>query len=184
MNSTQPESKPDSETSGDAGGEAAQGRAEALYDRFTERARELFEAGQEKSKEAMEKAMETAREQIAAAGEFSAEQGEQFKQYMRRDLAQTAINMRALGQEAKERLHPARLGAGALSSMARVLEATGAALQSLSRKTEDALHYNTGDITAAGTLSCTQCGQKVQLKRTTKIPPCPNCHGTQFRKGY
>nr|WP_059419827.1 hypothetical protein [Sulfuricella sp. T08] len=82
--------------------------------------------------------------------EFSAEQGEAFKKFMRRDLEQTAQDMKVLGQEAKEHLHPARLGAGALSSIARLLEATGLALQFLSRKAEDALHYNTGDITAAG----------------------------------
>lgn len=164
--------------------EEKQGHYEALYDRFSERVRDLLETGQEKSKEAMEKAMEAARAQFAAAGEFSGEQGELFKQYMRRDLDQTAREMRALGQGAKEYLHPARLGAGALSSMARLLEATGSALQSLSRRAEDALHFNTGDITTAGTLVCTQCGQTVQLKRTTKIPPCPSCHGTEFRKGY
>lgn len=170
----------------DAASETAQeqGRYEALYDRFTERARELFDAGQEKSTEAMEKAMEGARGQFAAAGEFSAEQGEAFKKFMRRDLDQTAKDMRVLGVEAKERLNPARLGAGALSSMARLLEATGSALKNLSRKAEESLHFNTGEITAAGTLTCTQCGQTVQLKRSTHIPPCPNCHGTEFRKGY
>ena len=170
-----------------AGGSAPQAEAERhvdLYDRFTERARELFEAGQERSREAMEKAMEVAREQLSAAGEFSAEQGEAFKRFMRRDLEQTEEDMRALGHEAKERLHPARLGAGALSSMARVLEATGSALQSLSRKAEDALRYTTGEITAAGTLTCLHCGQTLQLKRTSVIPPCPQCHGSAFRKGY
>lgn len=170
----------------DAASETAeeQGRYEALYDRFTERSRELFDAGQEKSIDAMEKAMEAAREQFAAAGEFSAEQGEAFKKFMRRDLDQTAQEMRVLSQEAKERLNPARLGAGALSSMARLLESTGSALKNLSRKAEDALRFNTGEITAAGTLTCTKCGQTVQLKRSTHIPPCPSCHGTEFRKGY
>ncbi len=185
MNQTEP--KPDTEAGANAGTEtpsAEQSRYEALYDRFAERARELFDAGQEKSKDAMEKAMENAREQLAAAEEFSAEQGEAFKKFMRRDLDQTAEEMRELGQEAKERLNPARLGAGALSSMAKLLEATGSALQNLSRKAEDALHFNTGEITAAGTLTCTKCGQKVQLKRSAHIPPCPGCHGTQFRKGY
>ncbi|MDO8925466.1 MAG: zinc ribbon-containing protein [Sideroxyarcus sp.] len=188
MNPVESEKKPDPEiVAGDLVGVAEQGEHghhEALYDRFAERVREIFDAGQEKSKEAMEKAMESAREQLSAAGEFSAEQGEVFKRFMHRDLEQTARDMRTLGQEAKERLHPARLGAGALSSMARLLEATGLALQSLSRKAEDALHYNTGDITTAGTLTCTHCGQTLHLKRTTKIPPCPSCHGTEFRKGY
>lgn len=156
---------------------------EALYDRFTERASELFAGGQEKSREAMEKAMDAARQQFSAANEFSAEQGELFKQYMRRDLAQTEQDMRALSQS-KEHLHPARLGAGALSSLSRMLEAAGSAMQSWSRKAEDSLHYGTGAITTAGTLTCVKCGQTLQLKRTSRIPPCPSCSGTQFRKGY
>lgn len=157
---------------------------EALYDRFTERASEIFATGQEKSREAMEKAMDAARQQFSAAGEFSAEQGERFKQYMQRDLAQTEQYMRALSQESKERLHPARLGAGALSSLAHMLEGAGSAMQSWSRKAENVLHFGTGDITSAGTLTCVKCGHTLQLKRTSRIPPCASCNGTQFRKGY
>ena len=162
----------------------SQGRHEALYDRFVEHARELFDVSQEKSKEAIEKAMETARQQLSEAGEFSAEQGEAFKKFMRRDMEEIARYMRVLKQEAAEHLHPARLGAGALSSMAQLLKATGLALQSLSQKTEDALHYHTGEITSAGTLSCSGCGKKVHLKHTSKVPPCPSCHATKFLKGY
>lgn len=192
MNANEGNRNPDSHVAADDGPQAAeakpeqkeQGRYEVLYDRFSERVRELFESGQEKSKEALDKAMDVAREQLSAAGEFSAEQGEVFKKFMRRDLEQTGQEMRTLGKDAKERLHPARLGAGALSSMARLLEAAGSALQSLSQKAEGALHYSTGDITAAGTLTCTKCGQTVQLKHTAQIPPCPSCHGTEFRKGY
>jgi isocitrate dehydrogenase len=172
----------------DAGNNAShsqeQGRAEALYDRFTDRARELFESGQEKGKEAMEAAMETARQQIAAAGEFSAEQGEQFKQYMRHDMDQTAEDLRELGSDAKTLLHPSRLGAGALSSIARALDAAGTALTSLAKKAESPLHFKTGEITSAGTLTCLKCGQKVQMEKSSHIPPCPSCHHTEFRKGY
>ncbi|WP_082098404.1 hypothetical protein [Sulfuricella sp. T08] len=39
-------------------------------------------------------------------------------------------------------------------------------------------HHSGRDVT------CTQCGQQRHLKRTTKIPPCPSCHGTEFRKWY
>lgn len=180
MSSEQHDTKP-----GSANANAADEQDNAaLYDRFTERASELFGAGKEKSRDAMEKAMDAARLQLLAAKEFSAEQGELFRQYMRRDLAQTEQDMRALNQEAKEHLHPARLGAGALSSLARMLDAAGSAIQSLSRKAEDALQYGTGETTTAGTLTCVKCGQTLQLKRTSRIPPCPSCSGTQFRKGY
>lgn len=159
-------------------------KTSALYDRFAEKSREIFESGQEKSHEAWEKAMELSRQQLAAAGEFSAEQGEVFKRYLRRDFEQTTEDMRQLGGEAKERLNPARLGAGALSSLAKLLQAAGGAMTKLSSKAEEALEYQTGEITMAGTLTCTACGHKVQLKRTSVVPACPSCQGTRFRKSY
>lgn len=157
---------------------------EAIYDRFVERVHDLSEASQEKSREAMERAMEAARQQMSVAGEFTAEQGEAFKGFMRKDLEQTQKDMKAIGKEAREHLHPARLGAGAMSSIARVLEASGGALQYLARKAEDALSFHTGDITMAGTLTCAECGQELHLHKTSMIPPCPSCHSTNFRKGY
>jgi hypothetical protein len=56
--------------------------------------RELFDKGQEKGRDAWENAMELARQQLAAAGEFSVEQGEAFTHYLRRDLDQTKVDIR------------------------------------------------------------------------------------------
>lgn len=53
-----------------------------------------------------------------------------------------------------------------------------------SEKAEAALEYTTGEVTTAGTLTCLACGQKVQLKSTGVVPPCPSCHATRYRKGY
>lgn len=156
----------------------------ARYDRFVELSRELFDKGQDKGREAWEKAMEIARQQLAVAGDFSAEQGEAFKRYLRRDLDQTALEMRQLGAEAQDRLNPARLGAGALSSLAKLLHAAGGAMLAWSEKAETALEFKTGEVTTAGTLTCVACGQKVHLKSTGVVPPCPSCHKTQYRKGY
>ena len=77
-------------------------------------------------------------------------QGEAFKKFMRRDMQEIARYMALLKQEALEHLHPARLGAGALSSMAQLLKAAGLALQSLSQKTEDALTTTPGKLLQPG----------------------------------
>jgi len=159
-------------------------RLGAQYDRYAEKFSELYQAGQEKTQEAMDKALEAAREQLAAAGELSAEQGAQFKEYLKRDLEQTAVDMRQLGEEAKVRLDPGRLGAGAMSTMAGLLQAAGKGLDFLSKKTEQALVFKTGEVTGAGTLTCMQCGKQLQMKKSAHIPPCPACPGTQFRKSY
>jgi isocitrate dehydrogenase len=155
-----------------------------LYDRYAEKSREIFSAGKEKGQEAWEKATELARQQMTVAGEFSAEQGEVFKGYLRRDLKQTIADMQMVGDEAKKSLHPARLGAGALSSLAKLLGAAGEALSALSVKAEHALEYQTGEITMAGTLTCQACGEKIQLHQTSVVPACPKCEGTRFRKSY
>jgi len=156
----------------------------ALYDRFVEQSRKAFEHGKEKSREAWEKAMDLARQQMEAAGAFSAEQGEAFKRFLRRDLEQTGVEMQRLGKEAKVSLHPARVSAGALSSLAKVLSAAGSMLTSLSEKAENALVYQSGEITMAGSLTCSTCGNVIHLVKTSVVPACGKCQGTTFRKGY
>jgi len=161
-----------------------QSRLSEHYDQLAGKFGELYLAGKERGRESMSVALDQAHEQLTSLGEFSAEQGAELKQYLARDLDQTISDAQQLGQEAKERLHPARLGAGALASLAAVLESTGNALRSLGSKTKETLTYKTGEMTSAGTLTCLACGQKVQLKKTGHVPPCPQCNGVLYRKGY
>jgi hypothetical protein len=159
-------------------------KLEQQYDKLAGKFNELYLAGKERGRESMAVALEKAREQLTALGEFSSEQGEVLKQYLARDLDQTISDVQQLGDEAKVRLHPARLGAGALSSLSTVLELTGNVLHSLSVKTKEKLTYKTGEMTSAGTLTCQSCGHQVQLKKTGHVPPCSKCNGTLFSKGY
>ena len=155
------------------------------YDMLASKFNELYLAGKERGREAMSVALDKANEQLIELGEFGAEQGEELKQYLARDLDQTISIAQHLGEEANERLHLAQLGAGALSSLATVLELTGNALHSLSETAKKTLTYKTGEMTSAGTLTCQACGQKIHLKKTGHVPPCPKCHsGTLFNKSY
>ncbi len=156
----------------------------AQYDKLASKFNELYLAGKERGRESMSVALEKAHEQMLALGEFSAEQGAVLKQFMARDLDQTISDAQQLGEEAKERLHPARLGAGALASLAAALEFTSNALHSLSDKTREKLTYRTGEMTSAGTLTCQACGTEIHLKATGHVPPCPKCSGTLFNKSY
>jgi isocitrate dehydrogenase len=154
------------------------------YDKFASKFNEVYLAGKERGRESMTIALEKTREQMTALGEFSAEQGEELKQFLARDLDQTIADAQHLGEEAKERLNPSRLGAGALASLSSVLELTGNALRSLGDKARESLTYKTGEITSAGTLTCQACGQKVHIMKTGHVPPCPKCSGTLFSKSY
>lgn len=154
------------------------------YDKFAAKSHELFEASRDKSQEALNVAIEKTREQMTALGELSTEQAKLFSNYMKRDLDQTAEEMKRLGEQAKERLHPSRVGAGALSSLASLLQLGGNALWQMSKKADQALLYNAGEITSAGTLTCMNCMHQLHFGKTGSIPPCAKCQNTTFKKSY
>lgn len=155
-----------------------------LYDKFAAKSRELYEAGVDKGHDAMQIALEKSREHMTALGELTAEQGRLFEAYMKRDLEQTVGEMNRLGEKAKEHLHPSRVGAGALSSVASMLQYGGDALWRLSKAADQALIYKTGEITSAGTLTCLNCLYEIHMKATDHISPCPKCRQTTFKKSY
>jgi isocitrate dehydrogenase len=151
------------------------------YDELADKFHEEFEAGAEKTSEFAHKAMDKAREQLTAAGKFTEEQGHKLKAFLENDFSRVSQEMKA---GAKEKLNPSRLGAGALSSMAKLLHKTGVALSSFADKADDALACKSGEITSAGKLKCNACSYEMHFKKTGRIPPCPKCHKTEFTKGY
>jgi len=157
---------------------------ERLYDKFADRAQELFRASRDKSREAIEAAVEKARHQLTESGVFSSERGKVFKEYLLKDLNRLAQYSREVGEEAKTKLEPGRLGTGALSSLSSFLHLAGDAIRELANKTDQALSCRTGEVTSAGSLTCENCGRTIRLKKTGHIPPCPECTGTHFKKGY
>ncbi|MDQ6998109.1 MAG: NADP-dependent isocitrate dehydrogenase [Mariprofundus sp.] len=151
------------------------------YDELAARFKEQFETGAERSAEFAGIAMEKARKQLTAAGAFSEEQGQNLKTFLERDLSQMAETMR---DEAKEKLNPARVGAGAMSSLSALLNMAGSRFASIAEKTKEAISCRSGEITSAGTLTCVSCDHELHFKKTGRVPPCPNCHATTFRKSY
>lgn len=164
--------------------EPDKGKLVQQYDKLASKFKELYLEEKVRGREAMAEALEKARAQLTAVGEFSEEHGEELKRYLLRDLDQTIVDAQRLGEEAKEVLHPARLGAGTLHSIATVLDVTSNALHVLSDKARQTLSYTTGELTSAGTLTCQECGQKVHFKQTGHVPPCPHCSSTRFSKSY
>lgn len=151
------------------------------YDQLAARFKELFESGAEKSSEFAQTALEKARQQLTAAGAFSEEQGKKLQGFMERDFTRIADSMR---DEARERLNPARLGAGAMASITSLLHAASSVLSDAADRAEKSLLFHSGEITSAGTLRCIACGYDIHMKKTGRVPPCPKCHTTEFKKSY
>lgn len=84
----------------------------------------------------------------------------------------------------KDAVAPQRVAAGAQSLFSKVLSNTAETLNEWAQKSEQQLEFKTGEITSPGTLTCKNCCEQVHMKRTARIPPCPKCHKTYFRKSY
>ena len=96
-------------------------KLEKQYDKYAAQFQELLASSQTKGREAMDAAIAASRENMVALGEITTEQGKLFGEYLKRDLAQTSKDMQHLGDEAREHLHPSRIGAGALSAVSRAV---------------------------------------------------------------
>ncbi len=154
------------------------------YDVLAARFNKIFQEAKEHGREAMDAALDKAKSELVTAREFSAERGEQLRRYLARDLDQTVEAARHLGEAAKQKLDPGRLEAGALASLASVLERAGKAMLDLGHKAKASLTCKTGEITSAGTLTCQGCGEQLHFAKTGRIPPCPKCKDTVFTKSY
>ena len=155
-----------------------------LYEKFILRSKELFENGQEKSAAAYNKSIESAKEEMVQIGKFSREQGEKLKKYLQRDLMSSQGSIDKISKKLKETIKPGRLGPGIQNALSSILGTLGNAFSEWSSKIEDNLTYKTGEITSPGTLVCKKCEGKMNFRKTARIPPCPKCSSTKFKKTY
>jgi Zn finger protein HypA/HybF involved in hydrogenase expression len=148
-----------------------------LYEKLASRTADLLEEG----KKTFDEALKRAKEELAAAGDFSREQADRLGEYVRRDLRQNADKAR---DAVKKAVEPQRLAAGVQSAFSRILTSAAETLSELAQRSEKSLEYKTGEITSPGTLTCKGCDAEMHMTKTSRIPPCPKCHKTIFRKSY
>jgi Zn finger protein HypA/HybF involved in hydrogenase expression len=151
-----------------------------LYEKLATRTAELLDEG----KKTLDEALKKASEEISAMGDFSREQAEKISVFVRRDIASMGAQAGKTREALKKAVDPQRVVVGVQSVFSRILNSAAGTLGEWAEKSEKQLEYKTGDVTSPGTLSCKDCGAEMHLKTTVRIPPCPKCHKTVFRKSY
>jgi hypothetical protein len=66
--------------------------------------------------------------------------------------------------------------------LANIAKGLGDWSQSVGEKLDTSLKYKTGEITHGGEFVCTSCESTIHLKQPGRIPPCPKCAKTEFRR--
>ena len=149
----------------------------SLYEQLASRTADLLEEG----KKTFDEALKKAKEELSTAGSFSREQADKLGEYVRRDLKENAGKAK---DAVKKAVEPLRVAAGVQSAFTRILTSAAETLTELAERSEKSLEFKTGEITSPGTLTCKDCDSEMHMTKTTRIPPCPKCHKTIFRKSY
>lgn len=152
----------------------------SLFEKITGRTEELFDSGRKNLDEALKKAGED----LASAGNFTREQSEKISGFVKRDIQHAIENAGKAHENLKGAVAPGRVAAGAQSLFARILSSTAETFNEWAHKSEQQLEFKTGEVTSPGTLTCKNCNEQIHMRKTARIPPCPKCHQTLFRKSY
>ncbi len=144
---------------------------------------ELKEAGGH-SMEAIAKASTALKKDIASTTEHlkpkveevTGEAQKQFDNWLDKggalwhDIAQEAEHVYELSRDK---------GGAFLVNVTRGLSEWG---RTMGEKLDTSLKYKTGEISHGGEFICTNCDGKIHLKHPGRIPPCPKCTKTEFRR--
>ncbi len=151
-----------------------------LYQKMADRAAEIYKEGRKTIDEALKKAGD----EITAGGDFTREQADKIGAYVRRDLSEVGRKLKQSRDTVITAAEPHRLAAGVQSGLAKLLTTAADVLSDIADRSEKVLEFHTGEVTSPGTLTCKACNKEMRLKSTVRIPPCPSCHKTSFRKSY
>ena len=99
---------------------------------------------------------------IEAAAHWLANEGEDLKDWFRFDIEQAESKL--------------------IEHFSIVADQTTLELKKLRQQADVIGEWHTGEITGVGTLRCSECNKDIHFHTTGHIPPCPQCHGTVFKR--
>lgn len=157
--------------------------AETISQAMDKAMADLKEMG-EHSKDAITKAGETLKKDIASTTEnvkpkidkVTAPARDQFDHWLDkggelwRDIANEAEYFKELSRDK---------GAAFLLNITRGLSEWS---QDKKEKLDSSLQYKSGEMTHGGEFVCTSCEGKLRLKKPGRLPPCPKCSKSEFRR--
>ncbi len=152
----------------------------SLYEKIVSQTEELMSSG----RKTLDEALKRAGDELSSAGNFTREQSEKISTFIKRDIQHIVDTTNKGKTNMKDAVNPQRLGVGAKSIFSRILSSTADTLNDWAKKSEQNLEFKTGEITSPGSLTCKNCSEVIQMKKTGRIPPCPKCHHTLYRKSY
>lgn len=160
------------------------------YNRMMERVKAALEHAEHDTLPTVQQHIESAKKKAVELGELTRDEAEKIGAYVKRDLHDAADYLTTTGRELATwfRFDLKLIEQRMLDAFAGIVDRTRLELDKLGLRAKAADEtktmntWHTGEVTSVGTLSCAACGQPMHFHSTGRIPPCPKCHATIFRR--
>lgn len=156
------------------------------YDTMLSRLKDLWRDTEEKALPTLKDGLETAKQKASDLGELTREEADKVGDYVRRDLRAAGEFLSENGTQLKDwlkfDLEYAEVRLAEL--FAGLADTTRIELEKIADRARKVGEWHTGEITSIGILRCKECGERLHFEKTGRIPPCPKCRGTAFKKEF
>ena len=154
------------------------------YDSMLEATHETIERAEKETVPAFREMLEKARDNMVELGELTREEAVKVADYVERDIQDAATYIAETGEDIKKwwRFDMELMEQRMLEMFGAVADQTSIQLRNWAEQARRATQYEAGEISGAGALICTSCGEEMHMHKTGRIPPCPKCQGTSFKR--
>lgn len=152
-----------------------------LYEKMSRAVRENIERAGAVTEDSLERALKEAQELVQRLRDDYGEDVANVSEFIKRDWHEA---IRMTREQTRRSFDLDRLQAGLLGLLFKLAQSAGSQLESFADRLNERLTYKTGEIAGAGTLECKECGQNLSFEKATRIPPCPKCRGTVYRRSF
>ena len=154
------------------------------YKQLLETSKEILSVTKKEATPAVLDAIDKSKEKAAELAELTSEEIDKVSDFVIRDLHDAAeyiaVGERELGDWL--RIDALLIEDKFLEAFSHMVDHTQVALDEIAANAKRASEWHTGEITSAGTLVCSACGEVLHFHNAGHIPPCPKCHATVFNR--
>jgi hypothetical protein len=155
------------------------------YEQMLERTRAVIERTEKETVPAFRDMLAKTRDNMVELGELTREEAAKVAEYVERDVKDAATYIAETGDDLRKwwRFDLDLIEQRMLETFTAVADQTSLQLRGWAEQARRASLYRTGEVSGPGTLVCSGCGAEIHMHKTGRIPPCPKCRGTEFRRG-
>ena len=154
------------------------------YDRLMGVAKQSLEQAKQEGEPIIQSVIDAAKEKMINLGEMSRQEATEIGNYIMRDLHDVADYLNKQQQKLPEWLSRdlVKVEKQTVNKISPLIERAALELKHLAKTAAKVSDWHTGEIRGIGTLKCDNCGQLMHFDKTSRIPPCPKCHKTLFKR--